>query len=94
MLSGVWDGPDLNGVWNLVVACPPCNLRKSARMPSPGEVGRLLVRNDAIAASPLPLRRALEVSMRRAGDPVASTSEARRRFVQSVDLIVTDRGLG
>ncbi|WP_324276837.1 HNH endonuclease [Blastococcus brunescens] len=22
MKSGIWDGPDLNGVWNLVVACP------------------------------------------------------------------------
>ncbi|MGK5112779.1 HNH endonuclease [Geodermatophilus sp. CPCC 205506] len=31
MQSGVWEGPDLNGVWNLVVACPPCNLRKSSR---------------------------------------------------------------
>jgi hypothetical protein len=38
MKSGAWIGPDLNGVRNLVVACAPCNLAKSARLPQPTEV--------------------------------------------------------
>ena len=94
MKSGIWTGPDLNGVWNLVVACAPCNLAKSARLPQPDEVTRLLERNDAIVGSPHPLRRALQLSMRSSGTPLATSPESRRAFVRNVDLLATDRGLG
>jgi hypothetical protein len=94
MRTGAWTGPDLNGVWNLVVACAPCNLTKSARPPFSDEVARLLARNDAIAGSPHPLRRALQLSMRSRGGPLATSPELRRAFVQSVHILATDRGLG
>lgn len=54
-----WSGPDLNGVWNLVVACADCNRRKSDRLPREDEVGRLLERNEWIVGSPHPLSRAI-----------------------------------
>ncbi|MCU1591965.1 MAG: hypothetical protein JWP11_3221 [Frankiales bacterium] len=93
MKTGAWAGPDLNGVWNLVVACAGCNLTKSARLPTPAEVTRLLHRNDAIAASPHPLRRALELSMSDTAGAPATTSDARAAFVRQVDTVATDRGL-
>nr|WP_028478317.1 HNH endonuclease domain-containing protein [Nocardia sp. CNY236] len=31
MNTGSWRGPNLNHVWNLVLACAPCNLAKSGR---------------------------------------------------------------
>ena len=65
MLTGSWQGPDLNGVWNLAVACAPCNGRKGARFPRPVErLGRLCERNEAILASPHPLRRTIELLVR------------------------------
>lgn len=94
MTSGVWTGPDLNGVWNLVVACAPCNLAKSSRLPHPSEVANLLTRNDAVAGSPHPLRRALQLGMRSKDAPLATSPGLRRAFVQSVDGLATDRGIG
>ncbi|MGY1684965.1 HNH endonuclease [Geodermatophilus sp. SYSU D00867] len=91
MTTGVWRGPDLNGVWNLVVACAPCNLAKSDRLPTAQEVTRLLARNEAVAGSPHPLRRALELSM--SGAAPATSSQARLVFVQAVDSLATDHGL-
>lgn len=90
MRSRSWRGPELNGVWNLVVACVPCNLAKSARLPTESEVRRLISRNDAIAGSPHPLRRSLELGMRGAEQPLATTGEARLRFIKAVDALVTD----
>ena len=93
MKTGAWTGPNLNGVWNLVVACAPCNLAKSARRPLPDEVMTLLARNDAIAGWPHPLRRALQLSMRSQRGPLATSPELRQAFVRSVHLLATDRGL-
>lgn len=93
MKTGSWTGPDLNAVWNLVVARANCNLRKSSRLPTTDEVDALVARSDAIAGSPHPLRRALEVSMRRAGATAATSVAARRTFVMAVHMVATDRGL-
>ncbi len=93
MKTGSWNGPDLNGVWNLVVACSSCNLAKSSRRPSAEEVKALMHRNEAVIASPHPLRRTLELSMRSDGSPPAITASARLAFVREVDRLTTDRGL-
>ncbi|MGX1133106.1 5-methylcytosine-specific restriction endonuclease McrA [Streptomyces glaucescens] len=61
-----WHGPDLDALWNLAPSHAPCNAAKSDRLPSDGELTRLAARNEAIADSPLPLRRTLHLSMRNA----------------------------
>jgi 5-methylcytosine-specific restriction endonuclease McrA len=61
MTTGAWRGPDLNGVWNLVVACAPCNPAKSNRTPTEAEGRRLIQRNEAILASPHPLKRTVSL---------------------------------
>ena len=62
MTTGSWCGPDLNGVWNLVLAHESCNRKKWFRNPTDEEIGRLIACNDAIAESPKPLRRTLELA--------------------------------
>ena len=94
MKTGSWLGPNLNGVWNLVVACSGCNLTKSSRLPTELEVRRLIARNEAIFGSPHPLRRTLELSMRPRGAVPAKSPQARLAFVQEVDRLATDLGLG
>lgn len=84
--TGSWRGPNLNHVWNLVLACAPCNLAKSSRQPTSAEIERLLARNDAIASSPHPLRRTLELTMSASGPRAA---ERRRRFMADVINSVT-----
>lgn len=59
--------PDLDAVWNLAPAHAACNLRKSNRPPTPGELLRLAQRNEAIMHSPHPLRRTLQLTLRRHG---------------------------
>lgn len=83
MRSGSWRGPSLNGLWNLVVACAPCNLAKSTRPPTTGELERLVARNEAIMTSPHPLRRSLEASIA-PGNP-STTVQERVAFIRSVD---------
>jgi len=87
MNTGSWSGPNLNHVWNLVLACAPCNLTKSARLPTADEIERLLLRNDAIAGSRIPLRRTLEITMDTSG---ANAHEQRRQFIRDVWTLVTD----
>ena len=86
MNTGSWRGPSLNGVWNLVLACAPCNLKKSGRLPMDEEITRLIARNDAIAESPIPLRRTLELSMGATG---ANASHRRLQFIHNVWTLVT-----
>lgn len=85
MQRTAWQGPNLNEVWNLVLAHGSCNSRKSNRLPTEAEVERLLNRNEAIIGSPHPLRRALETLMVTGRGPHAGTASARLQFMQSVD---------
>lgn len=87
MKTGSWTGPNLNHVWNLVLACAPCNLAKSARQPTAEEISSLLARNTAIAGSPHPLRRTIEITMNAAGP---DSEEKRRKFIQNVIREITD----
>ncbi len=87
MNTGSWEGPNLNHVWNLVLACSSCNLKKSDRFPNPDEVQRLIARNDAIGGSPFPLRRALEITMGARG---ANARTTRHYFIRNVYSLVTE----
>lgn len=85
MGTGSWRGPHLDRVWNLVLACAACNLRKSDRNPTNEEVRRLIVRNDAIAESPYPLSRTLALTM-----GGAKTRDQRNSFIGKVYNLVTE----
>lgn len=85
MATGSWRGPHLDRVWNLVLACAACNLRKSGRNPTNEEVRRLLERNDAIAESPYPLSRTLALTM-----GGAKTQDQRKGFIGVVYNLVTE----
>lgn len=87
MTTGSWRGPDLNGVWNLVLAHESCNRKKWFRSPTEDEIARLIARNDAIAESPIPLRRTLEVAMGASGPAAA---EKRRQFISNVRNLTTE----
>lgn len=87
MKTGSWAGPNLNHVWNLVLACAPCNLAKSSRQPTDDQLARLCARNDAIAGSPHPLRRTIEITMNAVGP---KAEERRRRFMRDVRAAITD----
>jgi 5-methylcytosine-specific restriction endonuclease McrA len=87
MTTGSWREPDLNGVWNLVLAHKPCNRTKWVRPPTDDEIARLIARNDAIAESPKPLRRTLELSMKASGPGAA---EKRRQFIVNVQKLTTE----
>ncbi|PLV48297.1 HNH endonuclease domain-containing protein [Erwinia sp. B116] len=50
---------NLDGVWNLVLACRACNGSKSARIPSVPLLSRLHTRNEYFINSHLPLRETL-----------------------------------
>lgn len=86
MTTGTWRGPDLNGVWNLVLAHGPCNRDKWFRNPTDDEITRLIARNDAIAESPVPLRRTLEIAMSASGPGAASK---RHQFIANVRNLTT-----
>lgn len=86
--TGSWGGPDLNGVWNLVVACATCNLTKSSRLPTVDEVRALIDRNEAIMTSPHPLKRTLELAMTMPNRPATTSPAARLAFTQAVDNLV------
>lgn len=92
MTTGSWKGPDLNGVWNLVLAHDSCNLKKSYRNPTDDEIRRLIARNDAIAESPVPLRRTLEIAMGASGSDAA---KKRHQFMTNVrNMTTTGHGAG
>ncbi|WP_432543026.1 hypothetical protein [Kineococcus sp. SYSU DK002] len=46
----------LDGSWNCVAASAPCSLRKSNRLTSPDVLQALVVRNDTVLASSVPLK--------------------------------------
>ena len=76
MKSPGWEGPDLNGVWNLVVAHGLCNEGKLARLPTPDEVQRLIDRDLAILDSPHPLKKSISLATGVAPGPEAEVKLA------------------
>ncbi|MFI6903902.1 HNH endonuclease [Nonomuraea sp. NPDC050394] len=58
---------DLDAIWNLAPAHRPCNARKSNRPPTPVQLTRLAMRNEAIMRSPHPLKRTLQLTLKRHG---------------------------
>ncbi len=75
-----WRGPDLNSLWNYVIAHDTCNLEKSNSLPSEQTVRRLIVRNEAVIGSPHPLRRTFELIL-------GNRSEQRMNFYTSLDAL-------
>ncbi|MBY6107313.1 HNH endonuclease [Ferrimonas balearica] len=81
------DIPAINGVWNLVLACPECNRGeqgKFARIPSLLLLERLHRRNEYLINSHLPLR---ETLMSQTG----RTTERRAQFLQTQYNIAKQR---
>jgi hypothetical protein len=62
-----WPDLDLDAVWNLAPAHTACNELKSNRPPTPDEKQGLAARNAAIMGSPHPLKKTLELVLRRYG---------------------------
>ncbi|MFD7132250.1 HNH endonuclease [Streptomyces sp. NPDC059894] len=83
---GSWHGPDLDALWNLAPAHATCNGAKSDRLPTQAELARLARRNEAIAQSPHPLRRTLQLTLKNAlpGRYVSSWAE----FLRAVQAAV------
>jgi hypothetical protein len=78
-LKRIDPGGNLDGVWNLVLACQTCNrgpAGKFARVPSLGLLARLHGRNEYLIASHHPLR---ETLIRQTG----ATEPERRAFLQA-----------
>lgn len=88
-LKPFFRSPDANfsfdGVWNLVLACPSCNLAKSAQRPHQRYVVRLYKRNEFYIGSHHPLR---ETLIQQTGDK----PELRQRFLQSLFNEMGDLG--
>lgn len=81
-------GSDVNidGVWNLVLACPKCNKGpegKFARVPAIQYLKRLSKRNEFLISSHHPLR---ETLMQQTGN----TPEKRHAFLQKMDKFAID----
>ena len=77
---------NLDGVWNLVLACPDCNRGldgKFARVPAVKYLERLHKRNEFLISSHHPLR---ETIIRQTG----ATEEARKQFLMRVDQRAID----
>ncbi len=51
--------PNINGVWNLVLACKSCNSRKSSRLAEINYLERLNTRNEFFIQSKLPLHQTI-----------------------------------
>lgn len=80
--------PDINldGVWNLVLACPNCNRGeggKFAKVPATKYITRLHKRNEFLISSHHPLR---ETIINQTG----KTEQERRQFLMSVDQRAID----
>ncbi|MFC4006000.1 hypothetical protein ACFOY2_02115 [Nonomuraea purpurea] len=74
---------DLDAIWNLAPAHWPCNSQKSNQLPKPGQLTRLALRNEAIMQSPHPLKRTLQLTLKRHGFTGGRVGEW-RDFIQGV----------
>lgn len=75
---------NLDGVWNLTLACLSCNAAKSARVPALPLVERLHRRNEYLIGSYHPLRDTLIAQ-------TGPTAPARRRYLQAAYNDAVDR---
>ncbi len=85
-LQPIFPDVNLDGVWNLVLACPDCNRGedgKFAKVPATKYLARLHKRNEFLISSHHPLR---ETIMRQTG----MTESARRSFLTMVDQRAID----
>lgn len=81
ILQSKLPGLNLNGVWNLVLACPACNREengKFAKVPAIKYLERLYMRNEYLISSHHPLRETLIMQ-------TGKTSEERAAFLKVVD---------
>jgi hypothetical protein len=81
--------PDADGVWNLVLACRPCNRGekgKFAAVPVPALVQRLHQRNNWLVDSHHPLRETIVLQAGR--DPEARARFLRSRFQMALEALI------
>ncbi|NRQ32963.1 HNH endonuclease [Nonomuraea sp. NN258] len=74
---------DLDAIWNLAPAHRDCNGQKSNRPPTDGQLTRLALRNEAIMKSPHPLKRTLQLSLKRHG-VAEGRADGWWKFIQEV----------
>ena len=67
---------NVNGVWNLVLACGPCNLSKSGTLPHESLPERLVRRNNWYCHSKHPLSETIQ-------SQTGKSAQARLKFIQS-----------
>ena len=82
-LQSVLPNINLDGVWNLVLACKNCNRGvdgKSARVPATKYLERLFKRNEFLISSHHPLRETLIAQ-------TGTTPEQRLKFLSDIDTI-------
>lgn len=87
VLSSLTPGVNMDGVWNLVLACPECNRGvggKFARVPEVAYLERLSKRNEFLISSHHPLREAIIAQ-------TGATEEERRAFLSRMDRLSIDR---
>ena len=81
VLASALPGVNIDGVWNLVLACPECNRGedgKIARVPAIEYLERLSKRNEFLVSSHHPLREAIITQ-------TGATEDERRSFLARVD---------
>lgn len=79
-LTQVWEGANLNGIWNLVLACKACNRGiggKSAWIPHSRYLERLHSRNEYLIGSHHPLKETLILQTGSSSDSRASYLKTR-----------------
>ena len=74
---------DLEGVWNLVLACKPCNSAKYAHAPAHRYLPQLAMRNEWLIASNHPLRETVIAE-------TGATTTARATFLRQAYRSVTE----
>ena len=78
-------GHRVDGIWNLVLACQPCNREKGAKVPDPDLVERLEKRNQYLIDSDHPLKETIKLQTGR-------NKNLRKSFIQSVlDIAISHR---
>jgi hypothetical protein len=83
---------NLDGVWNLVLACPGCNLSKTGRIPHENLVHQLEMRNNWYCASKHPLDQTIRAQT---GANLGARREfLRARYQEAARLLGADTRLG